>query len=70
MIHIKIRSDFVTNSSSSSFVALKIKSPMLAEIIKHFKKEISIGEFQYNPCFRFVKSTGQTKIARKYRLKG
>lgn len=53
MIHIKIRSDFVTNSSSSSFVALKIKSPMLAEIIKHFKKEISVGEFQYNPCSRF-----------------
>ena len=50
----KIRTDFVTNSSSSNYVTINIKSPKLTEIIRgarvckengeSFKGEYSYGE--------------------------
>jgi hypothetical protein len=36
----KVRSDFVTNSSSSSFVTMTIDSGVLAEILKRFQLEL------------------------------
>ena len=36
----KVRSDFVTNSSSSSFVTMTIDSGVLAEIVKRFQLEL------------------------------
>ena len=34
----KFRSDFVTNSSSSSFIAVKIKSKKISEILRILRK--------------------------------
>lgn len=36
----KIRTDFVTNSSSSSYVTVKLKSNMIAKILEKHKEEI------------------------------
>ena len=36
----KVRTDFVTNSSSSSFIAMKFESNTLCEIFERFQKEI------------------------------
>lgn len=35
----KVRGDFVTNSSSSSFVTLQIDSPLLAQILEEYREK-------------------------------
>ena len=49
----KIRTDFVTNSSSSSFIALKFESNTLVEIFERFQKEIVNEEGERHPCAGF-----------------
>ena len=49
----KVRSDFVTNSSSSSFVAFDIESDTLVEIFERFIDEINEEEYlkyEYDFC--------------------
>ena len=44
-----IRSSFVTNSSSSSFVALEIDSKEIAEILREFEEQVQEA-FEYGHC--------------------
>lgn len=47
----KIRTDFVTNSSSSSFVALEINSPLLHHIIKSYVNVLTERQSDTARCF-------------------
>mgnify|MGYP003291747668 CR=1 FL=1 len=49
----KVRTDFVTNSSSSSFIALKFESNTLVEIFERFQKEIVNEDGERHPCAGF-----------------
>lgn len=49
----KIRTDFVTNSSSSSFIAMKFESNTLVEIFERFQKEIVDDKNERHPCAGF-----------------
>lgn len=50
----KIRTDFVTNSSSSSFVVIKIQSKTFAEIIKEHEEYIAENLLSVEPDFEVV----------------
>lgn len=49
----KYRMDFVTNSSSSSFLAFSIESHTLSGIIKRFQNEIKESLLEDSPCAGF-----------------
>ena len=49
----KVRADFVTNSSSSSFIAMKFESNTLCEIFERFQKEIVDDKTERHPCAGF-----------------
>ena len=49
----KVRTDFVTNSSSSSFIAMKFESNTLCEIFERFQKEIVDDKTERHPCAGF-----------------
>ena len=49
----KVRTDFVTNSSSSSFIAMKFESNTLCEIFERFQKEIVNDDKERHPCAGF-----------------
>ncbi len=49
----KVRTDFVTNSSSSSFIAMKFESNTLCEIFERFQKEIVNDKNERHPCAGF-----------------
>lgn len=48
----KVRTDFVTNSSSSSFITMKFESNTLTDIIKRFSAEV-VDDNEPNPCHGF-----------------
>ena len=54
----KVRTDFVTNSSSSSFIAMKFESNTLCEIFKRFQKEIVDDNTERHPCAGFDVNDG------------
>ena len=49
----KIRTDFVTNSSSSSFIVMRFESNTLCEIFERFQKEIVDDKTERHPCAGF-----------------
>ena len=44
-----VRSSFVTNSSSSSFVAIDIESKEIAQILQEFEEQVQEA-FEYGNC--------------------